>query len=92
MLDGPPDKTMTFFRVNKNEGLNKYSNIEQRATAQALDEVNVPYIEIELEDLNESSLGIIFIIYQIVVSVIGLKLGVNPFDQPAVELIKKKIK
>ena len=92
VLDGPPDKTMTFFRVNKNEGLNKYSNIEQRATAQALDEVNVPYIEIELEDLNESSLGIIFIIYQIVVSVIGLKLGVNPFDQPAVELIKKKIK
>ena len=54
--------------------------------------MNVPYIEIELEDLNESSLGIIFIIYQIVVSVIGLKLGVNPFDQPAVELIKKKIK
>ena len=92
VLDGPPDKTMTFFRVNKNEGLNKYSNIEQIATAQALDEVNVPYIEIELEDLNESSLGIIFIIYEIVVSIIGLKLGVNPFDQPAVELIKKKIK
>lgn len=92
VLDGPPDKTMTFFRVNKNEGLNKYSNIEQRATAQALNEVNVPYIEIELDELDESSLGIIFIIYEIVVSVIGLKLGVNPFDQPAVELIKKKIK
>ena len=55
-------------------------------------EVNVPYIEIELDELDESSLGIIFIIYEIVVSVIGLKLGINPFDQPAVELIKKKIK
>ena len=36
-------------------------------------------------------LGVLFIIFEITVSIIALRLGVNPFDQPAVELIKKRI-
>ena len=94
VLDGPKDKTLSFFNFDNNifeSKLNELSRIEQIATIGALKEVGVPYIEISSKNLDENYLGVLFIIFEITVSIIALRLGVNPFDQPAVELIKKRI-
>tara|TARA_B100000085_G_C18504515_1_gene496961 strand:- start:464 stop:1306 length:843 start_codon:yes stop_codon:yes gene_type:complete len=94
VLDGPKDKTLSFFNFDNNifeSKLNELSKIEQIATIGALKEVGVPYIEISSKNLDENYLGVLFIIFEITVSIIALRLGVNPFDQPAVELIKKRI-
>lgn len=77
--------------------LNKISgsellDIEYRATKQALTKAGVPNLSYQLEDLNEKSLGALFYFAELETIVAGYLQGLNPFDQPAVESIKKYIK
>ena len=51
-----------------------------------------PYVELELESLNEETLGSLFIIFHLLTIRLAKKMKVNPFDQPAVELIKRNLK
>ena len=41
---------------------------------------------------NEETLGELFIFFMLETILIGKAMGVNPYDQPAVELIKKETK
>ncbi len=109
-LDGPKDKIITFLRVNnfKNDILiedapvnylnnHKLSELilhEQEGTESSLTENGVPNISLSLRELDEYTLGMIIFMYEMQTAFTGELLGVNAYDQPAVErgkIITKKL-
>lgn len=64
-------------------------NAEKTATAQVLKEMGRPVYEIELKTQNEEAIGEFFAFYMDLVVMTAASLGINPFDQPGVELGKK---
>jgi glucose-6-phosphate isomerase len=73
---------MGFHEVNRNALL---------GTAHAHLHGGVPNCTIELPRLDATSLGALFYMFQIAVSIGGYALGVNPFDQPGVEDYKRNM-
>ncbi len=66
--------------------------IEREATAESLRQNGRPTGTILLNRLDETSLGALFMFYEIAVAMMAELLGVNAFDQPGVELSKKIMK
>ena len=62
---------------------------EQRATAEALRQAGWPNMTIELERVDPPALGALFMLFQIATVYAGALFGVNPLDQPRVELGKQ---
>ncbi len=95
ILDGPKDKTITFISIKKSISGNKFLHRsalkEKNATLSALREKKVPYIELEIDFLDEKVLGELFLIFELTTIILAKKMKINPFDQPAVELIKKNL-
>jgi glucose-6-phosphate isomerase len=95
ILDGPKDKTITFISVinskSGNQILNKSALKGAFATYLALSERKVPNIELSIDLLNEEALGELFLIFELTTIVLAKKMKINPFDQPAVELIKENL-
>jgi glucose-6-phosphate isomerase len=63
---------------------------QQKATAEALGNRGRPVRVIELERIDEQVLGALFMHFMLETAIIGFAMKVNPFDQPAVEEIKKR--
>jgi glucose-6-phosphate isomerase len=76
-LDG---KSMHFINSKAEEG-----------TMEAHYDGGVPVLQIELEELNELTVGQLIYFYEIACGISGYLLGVNPFDQPGVEAYKKNM-
>ena len=51
----------------------------------------VPVVEIEVERVDEYTLGQLIYFFEFACGVSGYTLGVNPFDQPGVEAYKKNM-
>ena len=51
----------------------------------------VPVVEIEVERVDEYTLGLLIYFFEFACGVSGYTLGVNPFDQPGVEAYKKNM-
>ena len=64
-------------------------NIELEATRQALTESSRTNFTITLPELSEFYLSKLMFIFEFATAIFGNLLGVNPFDQPGVELSKK---
>ena len=47
--------------------------------------------QIEIDKLNEEGIGQLFIIFQLTTILLAKRMRINPFDQPAVELIKRNL-
>ena len=62
---------------------------ERRATAEALRQAGRPSITIELEKVDAATLGALFMLFQIATVYAGALAGVDPLDQPGVELGKR---
>lgn len=62
------------------------------STLAAHTEQGVPNLVLEIPKLDEFHLGALFYFFQRAVAMSGLLLGVNPFDQPGVEVYKKKLR
>lgn len=62
---------------------------EQRATAAALARVGRMHCVLEVERLDAEAMGELLMFYQISTGIAGAWYGVNPFDQPGVELGKR---
>lgn len=71
--------------------VNDINNIAEKGVYAAHVAGNVPVIEIELEDLSEYSVGQLIFFFEKACAISGYILGVNPFDQPGVELYKKNM-
>ena len=53
---------------------------------------NIPFRSFELNNRDEKSLGELFCFFILETILIGKALKINPYNQPAVELIKKETK
>ena len=91
-LDGPKDKTFTFISLKNKSIFGSLVNKEKSATIEALNKRGVPNIEFRLGSLSEESIGSLFLIFELTTIMLAKKLKINPFNQPAVELIKKNLK
>ena len=52
----------------------------------------VPCLEIEIDNLNIETIASLIYFFQMSAALSGLLFGVNPFNQPGVEVYKKEIK
>ncbi len=97
MLDGPKNKFITFLEIDKNHKDFKIGNInfsqilqaEKKGTEHAMTKKKVPNITISVDQLDEENIGELLFVYEEAIALLGYMLGINPFDQPAVELGKK---
>lgn len=62
---------------------------ERRATAEALRHAERPSMTIEVERVDAAALGALFMLFQIATVYAGALYGVDPLDQPGVELGKQ---
>jgi len=65
---------------------------QQRATAETLAKSGHPVRMMQLEKLDEEVMGALFMHFMIETTLTGFALGVDVFDQPAVEIGKKRAK
>lgn len=68
--------------------LNELMLTEAEATATALERRGLPVVRFELADLSEITMGNFFMLMEIVTVLVGFSLGINPLDQPGVEISK----
>jgi len=76
----------------KNKDLNKIMHAQKKATENVFRQKNIPFRSFEINKRDERSLGELFCFFMLETILIGKCLNINPFDQPAVELIKKETK
>ena len=72
----------------ENKNLSKIKEAQKNALIQILKRKNIPYQEFIIKQNNEETLGELFSYFMMKTALIGKLLGVNPFDQPAVEQLK----
>jgi glucose-6-phosphate isomerase len=69
--------------------LNTLLNNEKKATEYALLVNNRPCLTVILPEVNEYTVGQFIYLYEVTTSFAGALFGINPYDQPAVELVKE---
>ena len=65
---------------------------QKKATETVFRKKNIPFRSFEINKRDEKTLGELFCFFILETILIGKTLKINPFDQPAVELIKKETK
>jgi glucose-6-phosphate isomerase len=66
-------------------------NSESMGLIKTFKELEIPYVHLELEDISFKSLVDFVLLHQVVVASLGQYLGINPFEQPQVEEMKKRL-
>ena len=80
------------FKYLKNKKLEDVLSAQFIATQNVFNKKNVPFRTFIVNKKNEETLGELFIFFMLETILVGKAIGVNPYDQPAVELIKKETK
>ena len=84
-----------FFKITEelmNKDLNKIIFAQKKATENVFRRKKIPFRSFEINKRDEKTLGELFTFFILETILIGKALKLNPFDQPAVELIKKETK
>ena len=76
----------------KNKNLSNIIYAQKRATENTFVKKNIPFRSFEIKKRDEKSLGELFTFFLLETILIGKCLNINPYDQPAVELIKGETK
>jgi glucose-6-phosphate isomerase len=76
----------------KNKDIKQIMYAQKKATEFVFKKKNIPFRSFEIKKRDEKTLGELFCFFILETILIGKSLKVNPFDQPAVELIKKETK
>ncbi len=76
----------------KKKNLGNILNSQIIATQKVFKKKNIPFRSFIIKNRSEESLGELFSFFIIETILIAKVLGINPYDQPAVELIKKETK
>ena len=76
----------------RNKDLSKIIFAQKKATENVFKKKKIPFRSFEIKKRDEKTLGELFCFFILETILIGKTLKVNPFDQPAVELIKKETK
>jgi glucose-6-phosphate isomerase len=76
----------------KNKDLAKITFAQKNATENIFRMKNIPFRSFEIKKRDEKTLGELFSFFILETILIGKSLNINPYDQPAVELIKTETK
>ena len=74
----------------KNKNLNDILFSQFSATETVFKKRNIPFRSFIIHNRNEETLGELFTFFILETILLGMAMNVNPYDQPAVELIKKE--
>ena len=80
------------FSFIKNKKFSQILDSQRIATQKVFDNMNIPFRSFEIKKRNEETLGELFTFFILETILLGKCLKINPYDQPAVELIKKSTK
>ena len=83
------NNTMSYL---KNKTLNQIKLSQKLATENIFRKKNIPFRSFTILNRDEKTLGELFSFFILETILIGKMLNLNPYDQPAVELIKKETK
>ncbi len=96
-LDGNKNNFFTFFYVHEsnkikinNKNLSDITYAQFKATQNVFEKKKIPFRSFEIKKRNEKTLGELFCFFILETILLGRSLNINPYDQPAVELIKKE--
>ena len=76
----------------KNKNINNIILSQKIATERVFKKKNIPFKSFEVFKRDEKTLGELFTFFILETILLGKSLNLNPYDQPAVELIKKETK
>ena len=76
----------------KNKKLSDIVYAQKKATENVFSKKKIPFRSFEINKRSEKTLGELFCFFILETILIGKCLNINPYDQPAVELIKKETK
>ena len=76
----------------KNKKISEITLIQKKASENVFKKKNIPFRSFEIKKRNEKTLGELFTFFILETILVGKCLGLDPYDQPAVELIKKETK
>ena len=76
----------------RGKNLSNIMYAQKIATEKVFNKKKIPFRSFEIKKRNEKTLGELFCFFILETILIGKLLNVNPYDQPAVELIKKETK
>ena len=85
------DKSNHFIKYDNND-LHTINNIVEDSVMKAHFSGNTPCLEIELDELTPENLSLLIYFFMLSAAFSGLLFGVDPFNQPGVEVYKKEVK
>ena len=92
-LDGPKNKYFTFFSsTSDNKKINSIVDVQCKAVKNIFKIKKIPYREFFFKKKNEDELGSAFTFFVLETILLARLMKVDPFNQPAVEEIKKETK
>ena len=80
------------FKLIENKNVSNILFAQKKATEKVFNKKNIPFRSFEIKKRNEKTLGELFCFFILETILLGQALNLNPYDQPAVELIKKETK
>ena len=83
---------MSSHKYLKNKRISEITYAQKKATEKIFTKKDIPFRSFEIKTRDEKTLGFLFCFFILETILLGRLLNVNPFDQPAVELIKKETK
>ena len=75
-----------------NKNLSNITFAQKKATERVFEKKKITFRSFEIREINEKTLGELFCFFILETILLGRSLNLNPFDQPAVELIKTETK
>ena len=85
-------KILSSQKYLKNRNLSEVIYAQKKATENVFSKKNIPFRSFEIKKRDEKTLGELFCFFILETILIGKYLDLNPYDQPAVELIKVETK
>ena len=86
------NKILNSLKILKNKNLSEIIYAQKKATENVFIRKKIPFRSFEIKKRDEKTLGELFVFFILETILIGKCLKLNPYDQPAVELIKKETK
>jgi len=86
------NKILNSLKILKNKNLSEIIYAQKKATENVFKRKKIPFRSFEIKKRDEKTLGELFVFFILETILLGKCLKLNPYDQPAVELIKKETK
>ena len=83
------NRILSSHRYIRNKNFSDILNAQRKATEKVFSKNKIPFRSFEIFDRSEEVLGELFTFFILETILIGQYLNINPYDQPAVEIIKK---